>query len=96
MILILKIKTEVCNLYLLAYLTIDFVSELDPEYSVADDEMELLQVGRRPRLQPRVVRVSRVLFLLKLSLDVVPNLVFPLEKWKGCCRHVAFDASGLF
>ena len=70
-------------MYLLAYLTIDFVSELGPEYPVADDEVELLEVGRWPRLQPRVVRVSRVLFLLKLALYVVPNLVLPLKNGKG-------------
>ena len=63
---------------------------------MADDEVELLQVGRRPRLQPRVVRISRVLFLLKLSLDVVPNLVLPLEKSSKSYRPVASDTTDLF
>ena len=50
---------------LLADLAVDLVAQLGAQDAVADDEVQLLQVGRRPRLQPRVVGVGRVLLLLQ-------------------------------
>ena len=69
-------------MYLLADLTIDFVSEFCPQYPVSDDEVQLLQVGRRPGLKPRVIRVCGVLLLLQLPLDVVADLVLALKQMK--------------
>ena len=65
---------------LLADLAVDLVAQLRPQDAVPDNEVKLLQVRRRPRLQPRVVRVRRVLLLLQLPLDLVAHLVLPLQR----------------
>ena len=75
-------------IYLFANLTIYFVSELGSQNPVADDEMQFLQVRSRPRLEPRVVRVRRIFFLLKFPLDVVTNFVFALESKKSLQYYI--------
>ena len=67
----------VCQLF--ADLTVDLITELGPEDAVTDDEVELLQVGGGPGLQPGVVGVGSVLFFLEFPLDLVSHLVLSLK-----------------
>jgi hypothetical protein len=57
-----------------------FMPEFCSEDAVADDEVKLLQVGRRSGLQPRIVRVGRVFVLLQLALYLIAHLALPLQR----------------
>jgi len=64
---------------LFADLAVDFVSELRPKDTVADDEVQFLQVGRRTGFKPALIRVGCVLLVLESATDVLTELVLAFQ-----------------